>query len=212
MGSNHRAKLVVTLTSVMLVGIGVAGAQTEAAQPSPAQPAPAVEAAAQPAVAVQPAAAGVAVPPGAAQLTPQQMLERGKSTVERMEAGADNIRRMLREARQERDVVKALCLDDKLTQMDVAKRTAGERLAGLETAVTTNNSERVVHEHAVLDALRERGEGLVAEANQCIGEETGFVGESRVTTAIDPNIPEFDPQVPTDPLFSDPPVLVSPTL
>ncbi len=194
MGSSHRAKLLVSLTGTLLVGIGVASAQ---------EGQPAAVAAPQPAV-VAPAPEPV--------LTPAQMLDEGRTTLERMEIGAENIRRQLRDARQAHDVVKALCLDDKLSQMDVAKRTASERLTGLEGAVQSNNGERTKHEFAVLGALRERGEGLVAEANQCIGEETGFVGESRVTLVVDPNIPDIDPQVPTDPLISVPPVLVSPTL
>ncbi len=34
---------------------------------------------------------------------------------------------------------------------------------------------------------------LVSEANQCIGEETGFVEESAVTVEIDDSIPDEDP-------------------
>jgi hypothetical protein len=53
---------------------------------------------------------------------------------------------------------------------------------------------------------------LVAEAQQCIGEETGFVGNSDVTMDIDPAIPDADPSnFPDDPLVSEPPVLSSPT-
>jgi hypothetical protein len=76
--------------------------------------------------------------------------------------------------------------------------------------VKVSNAEQSRHEFAVLGALRERGEGLVAEANQCIGEDTGFVGESRVTLWVDPNIPQIDPRGPTDPLITVPPVISYP--
>jgi hypothetical protein len=41
--------------------------------------------------------------------------------------------------------------------------------------------------------LRQRVDQLTAEANQCIGQEAGFVGESAVTSTIDPNLPQEDP-------------------
>ena len=61
--------------------------------------------------------------------------------------------------------------------------------------------------------LKDRSSALVSEANQCIGEETGFIGESTVTVTIDPSIS----QIPTrrisraDPLVTQPPTLSSPT-
>ena len=61
--------------------------------------------------------------------------------------------------------------------------------------------------------LRDRVRALVSEANQCIGEETDFLGDSRVIVEIDPNIPDTDPtEFPENPLISTPPVLSSPTI
>ncbi len=190
MKSSHRTKLLLVLVGTLTVGFGVASAQE-------AQPAPAI---ANPQFGTSADAA----------LTPAQMFDKARQSLERMEAGAENLRRQLREARQGRDVVKALCLDDKLTQMNVAKRTATERVAGLESAVKTANTERARHEYAVVGALSERADSLNAEANQCLGEETGFIGDSRLTLTVDPNIANTDPTVPTDPLDSERPVLWEP--
>ena len=60
--------------------------------------------------------------------------------------------------------------------------------------------------------LRERVKTLVSEANQCIGEETGFVGESKVVVDIDPGLPDTDPDFPNDPIVTTPPVISSPVL
>ncbi len=181
----------VALGACVLLGLGVAQAQPEAAEPSLGD---------QFAVAEQ------------TELSPPQMLEASEKTLERMEQGAENIRRQLREARDERDVIKTLCLDDKLSQMDVAKRTVIDRVEGLRAAAQAGNEERARHEYAVVSAIRERAEDLIAEANQCIGEETGFMGESRVTLTVDPNIPDTDTAtIPTDPIISQAPVLSSPT-
>jgi hypothetical protein len=192
MKSSHRTKLLLVLVGTLTVGLGVASAQQ--AQPEPAA-----------AVASPPVAA-----PAEVTLTPTQMFEKAKVSLDQMEAGAETIQRQLREARQARDVVKALCLDDKLTQMNVAKRTAGERVSSLEAASRTGNTERSRHEYAVISALSERAQSLSAEANQCLGEDMGYLGESRLTMTVDPNVADADPSIPIDSLASESPVLFVP--
>jgi hypothetical protein len=186
-----------SLLGLLLLGVGVAGAQEGFGSDNGAASAE---------------AAGNQQPETAPALTPEQMLQQSRSGLERMELAAENIRRLLREAREAKDVVKALCLDDKLTQMDVAKRSTADRLVGLESAVQTGNKERLRHEFAVITALRERAEAIAAEANQCIGEETGALGDAEVVVTIDPDVANTDPIVPTDTVISVPPVLTSPTL
>jgi hypothetical protein len=145
-------------------------------------------------------------------LTPVQMQTNVEKFLPQMEQGQNTVRRQLERARQQRDVVKTLCLNDKLTQIDVALRTSRDRYTSLRAAVARADGDRSKHEYTVLQVLRDRIRALVSEANQCIGEETGFIGESRVTVDIDPNIPDTDPsEFPESPLISDPPTLSSPT-
>jgi hypothetical protein len=146
-------------------------------------------------------------------LTPAQMLSEGEKYLPEMDRGAAIVRRQLEQAREARDVVKVLCLNDKLNQIDVAIRSARDRVPALRSASNRNDQDRAKHEFTVIQVLRDRVRALVAEANQCIGEEAGFIGDSRVTVDIDPSIPQTDPsEFPDDPLVSDPPVLSSPTL
>jgi hypothetical protein len=159
-----------------------------------------------------------AAPPGAAaaseeeQLPPALMLARSKEYLPQMEELAAGILEQVKKARKEKDVVKSLCLNDKHGQMDLALRTAVDRVQELEKAVAQNDVERARHQYTVLRVLRERATTLVAEAQQCIGEDTGFVGDSDVTFEIDPSIPEVDPSAfPEEPLLSAAPVLTSPT-
>ena len=123
-------------------------------------------------------------------LTPQQMLKQAQSDLRAMEQGAAAVHRQLKEARAANDVVKALCLNDKLTQINVAIRTANERYTDLKGAVDRNEEARARHEFTVLLVLRDRLRALVTEANQCIGEETGFAGTARLTVEVDPNLPD----------------------
>ncbi len=147
-------------------------------------------------------------------LTPEQMMSEVNSYFPQMDQGASSVRRQLSTAREQRDVVKVLCLNDKLTQINVAVRSAQDRGVSLRAAVTRSDKDRSRHEFTVLRVLRDRVRTLVSESNQCIGEEVGFVGESKVTANIDPNIPDIDP---TDlpgavgTIISNPPVISSPT-
>ncbi len=147
-----------------------------------------------------------------ANLTPQQMLDRARSFKPMMDNDAAAVQRQASEAKLKHDVVKSLCLSDKLSQIHVAVTTASSRIDTLSAAASHNDSDRAKHEFTIIQVLKDRSQALVAEANQCIGEETGFIGESTITVTIDPNIPNTDPtQFPNDPIVSEPPVLSSPT-
>lgn len=147
-------------------------------------------------------------------LTPQEQLTESAKHIARMEQSAAGVRKMLEEARKQRDVVKTLCLNDKLSQIDVAIRSGRDRRAQLQAAVNRNDSELSNHEFTILTVLRQRSEQLVAEANQCIGEEAAFVGDTRTNVTIDPSIPPDEtPYPPTDPsLVTAPPPCTSCTL
>jgi hypothetical protein len=148
------------------------------------------------------------------QLTPQEQLAEANKHVSRMEQASAAVRKMLEEARRQRDVVKTLCLNDKLSQIDVAVRSARDRRQQLQAAVNRNDVELSNHEFTIMTVLRQRSEQLVAEANQCIGEESAFVGDTRTTVQIDPRIPPDEtPYPPTDPtLVIGPPQCTSCTL
>lgn len=146
------------------------------------------------------------------QMSPQEQLSDAQNQLARMEAVSGTVRHMLAEARTARDVVKTLCLNDKLNQVDVAIRSAHERQDALRSAAGRNDAELSNHEYTMLAVLRQRAEQLGAEANQCIGEEAVLIGQSQTTMSVDPTLPPdtTDTQLPpTDPLVTTPPVCVS---
>jgi hypothetical protein len=165
---------------------------------------------------------GAAPPPAAAKdisggkdvsLSPPQMLERVRAIVPEMEQTRGVVAGQLAEAKKKKDVVKALCLDDKVKQMKLATDTAKDRVVDLTSSVSQNDPDRSRHEFTVIQVLRERVQTLLAEAQQCIGEETGFIGNTDVVVTVDPALPDADPSdFPDDDLVSEPPVLASPTL
>jgi hypothetical protein len=133
---------------------------------------------------------GVLAQPESADLSPDQRLERAKGFVDTIEHAAQSIQRQLQSARKDRDVVRVLCLNDKLNQVDVALRSARDRVAALGAAVDRKDTDRSRHEFTVLEVLNDRVRTLVNESSQCIGEETGFIGEAEVSVSIDPNLPD----------------------
>lgn len=140
------------------------------------------------------------------QLSPQEELAEADAILSRMDQAAASVRRQLEKARQGRDVIKSLCLNDKLSQVDVAARSARDRQGALQAAVRRGDVELANHEFTILTVLRQRAEQLGAEANQCIGEEVAFVGQTVVVTEINPNLPTEDvtsypPLAPTIPLY-----------
>jgi len=173
----------------LVIGHGIAAAQAQSAPPAPD------------------VSAGLA---RQVTLSPAEQLAQSEAFLTRMESARMAVRKQLETARAERDVVKTLCLNDKLNQIDVALRSARERKQGLELAVNRNDVDLANHEFTILTVLRQRSEQLTAEANQCIGKEAGFIGDSAVTATIDPNLPDEDPsEFPTAEIIVEPPACSS---
>jgi len=147
--------------------------------------------------------------PRAAQLSPAERLVRSKEIVGAMERTSQSIQRELSSARDDRDVVRVLCLNDKLNQVDVALRSAQDRLAALAASVGGTDPERSRHELTVLEVLNERVRAVVSESTQCVGEETGYVGEAEVSVSIDPNLPAAETGSLPDALSVPPPPNIS---
>ncbi len=144
-------------------------------------------------------------------LSPADELEQAKGFVGSMDHIREGVRRDLEEARQKGDVVKKLCLDDKLNQLDVALQKATDREKALEAAVKASDAELSNHEYTILSVLNQRAQALDAEAKLCIGKEIVAVGDSSTQMDIEGVLPGEEETVsfPTPPLVTEPPVCAS---
>ncbi len=173
----------------LLLGHGIAAAQAQAGQPAPDTN------------------AGVT---RQVNLSPAEQVAQTESFLTRMDGSRTVVRRQLETARAQRDVVKTLCLNDKLNQLDVAIRSARERREALDAAAKRGDADLANHEFTILMVLRQRTDQLSAEANQCIGQEAGFITDSAVTSSIDPNLPQEDPSLyPESSVIVEPPACSS---
>lgn len=128
-------------------------------------------------------------------LSPTELRSQGAEIVATIQGSYQGVRSMAAAAKDKHDVVKVLCLDDKTTQVGAAASTAEERSEALIAALDNSTLERASHEYVMLMTLRDRVETLMNEANQCIGEETGFTGDAQLTVEIDPNLPQVQADI-----------------
>jgi hypothetical protein len=142
-------------------------------------------------------------------LSLQDELVQSNAIIARIDQAAGVVRRQLDAARQARDVVKSLCLSDKLSQVDVAGRSTKDRQASLQAAVQRSDTELANHEFTIMSVLRQRVEQLAAEANQCLGSEVAFTGQTQIITEIDPNLPGTGEDNTGFPPLGAPPAIVT---
>jgi multidrug efflux pump subunit AcrB len=145
-----------------------------------------------------------------ADLSPQEQLAKAQQSVARMAQSRAAVAKQLQTARRQRDAIKVTCLEDKVNQMDVTGKTAKQAVSDLSNAVRTNNAEAAGHHYTIVTIAQGRSDELTAAANQCIGEESAFVGATTVVTTITDVPPTEDGYPPTDPtLVSLPPFCTS---
>ena len=148
------------------------------------------------------------------QLTGPDQLREAGHVIENVTTTRRQVSDLLDRARQERDIIKVNCLNDKLTQIDVTLRSAREHQDLLQTAVTINNDGQRNHEFQLMTIFRSRAQVLEGEARACIGEDTGtFDRDTRLTLIVDPNIADQDTTTLTpDSLLPERPLVTSPVL
>lgn len=135
-----------------------------------------------------------------AALTPDQQVAEAQRIQQRAIDLSRRVSVMLDEARQERDIIRVTCINDKLTQVNANLRTVELRVVNLQDAIAAQDTGRRNHEFTVIAVLGQKFVVLDREAAQCIGQDLYETGSTRVTTEIDPNNPDENPTVLPDPV------------
>jgi hypothetical protein len=103
------------------------------------------------------------------------------------------VQNMLDRARKEKDTLKITCLDDKLTQIHVNLQGIEERKSALEVAVKGGDTSTANQQFTILKIYVSRIQGLMAEAENCIGDSDVVIGETETIVTIDDDITIEDP-------------------
>jgi len=103
------------------------------------------------------------------------------------------VQNMLDRARKEKDTLKITCLDDKLTQIHVNLQGIEERKSALEVAVQGGDTSTANQQFTILKIYVSRIQGLMAEAENCIGDTDVVIGETETIVEVDDDITIEDP-------------------
>lgn len=124
------------------------------------------------------------------ELSAEQQTARAQRAEGDMQRIADYIQSLLDQARGDNDIIRITCLNEKLTQANVAHQSFQERVSQHDSAVRSGDTEQMNHVFRMMVILAQRARSLRNEANsQCIGqEELTEYGRTSVTTERDPSI------------------------
>jgi hypothetical protein len=103
----------------------------------------------------------------------------------RMQKHATDLRASLAMARRQRDVVQTTCVNAKLTALEVALRQARDERGTLRRASLREDQDAIAASSAAIARLDRRARELRDEANQCVGHEEAFVGQSEVSVSVE---------------------------
>jgi hypothetical protein len=194
----------VTLRTAVAIATAVAWLHSGAAAAQDGVPkAPAAAAAAQ---------AGAAGKPGGKVLSDSEKVEKASEHVVKMKAAMKGVLQRVEDARNEKDVVKLNCVNEKLTQVKGLLKVAEQADVALSESIARKDDaadtefQKISMARAKIDVLR-------GEADQCIGQ-LAYVVDSETTVDVEQpeNLPSLDVtrrQPPPEPVVT-PPVVRKP--
>lgn len=112
--------------------------------------------------------------------------------LESMRQLSRRVQRMLDQARQERDIIKIGCLNNKLTELNATIRSFESVMQRHHDAIQSRNEERRDHHFRIMMILAERARSMRVEAEGCVGGTDVVFSRTDVEVTIDPSITTDD--------------------
>lgn len=145
-------------------------------------------------------------------LTDAEKVAKASEHVVKMKAAMKNVLQRVEDARNEKDVVKLNCVNEKLTQVKGLLKVAEQADVALSEAVARKDDSADT-EFQKISMARAKVDQLRGEADQCIGQ-LAYVVSSETTVEVEQpdNLPSLDVtrrQPPPEPVVS-PPVVRKP--
>jgi hypothetical protein len=148
--------------------------------------------------------------------TAEEQTQQADAIARRATQLGERLTRMLDEARRDKDILRANCVNRKLTEVNANARNVEQRSKALKDAVAVNDEARRGHEYTVLTVLSAKLDALNQEASQCLGQSVYEPGASQVITTVPDNVlvgtePSTVPgSPPLPPVVNVPPSALSP--
>jgi hypothetical protein len=129
-------------------------------------------------------------------LSGKKLFDQAKTYVQKMQTSVRRDERKRAMAIEQKDLIKQNCLNDKLAQARAHLKEAEQSLSALAEAIERNDSVEKNHESSRIRIYQQKVMVLSAEAESCTGEDSSYVGPSKINVEIDATVPGGDP---TDP-------------
>ncbi|MEE8409957.1 MAG: hypothetical protein V3T05_10145 [Myxococcota bacterium] len=112
--------------------------------------------------------------------------------ITRMKEILSRVLKFLGDAREERDVVKLNCINEKLTAIKGLLRISEQADVSMQEALARRNPEVAQHEYEKIAISVSKCEQLFAESEACVGELAVYAGDTQVEVEITGEPPDLD--------------------
>ncbi|MBI5507418.1 MAG: hypothetical protein HY903_01575 [Deltaproteobacteria bacterium] len=161
------------------------------------------------------AAAPAPAPSEPAKHEPQSLVEnvpdsekaaRTQEHIARMKEILGKVIKHLEEARDEKDVVKLNCVNEKLTNVKGLLKISEDGDVKMQEALARRNVEEALHEYEKISIARTKCEQLFAESEACVGELAVYAGDTQVEVVVEGEPPtDMTENVPKISVITRPP-------
>lgn len=121
-----------------------------------------------------------------------QLLEHASKDLQRLRRGLTEVLSRVDDARHERDLLKLLCLDERVSQIKVLLTVAEQAEMSLTEAVISQDDGAAAVEQSKISIARAKVDGLRGEAAACIGQLAYDVEEKTEVVVEEPE--DFRPE------------------
>jgi hypothetical protein len=139
---------------------------------------------------------------------PGEMIQQAKDMLGKMQDILKRVVQLQEVARKQKDIIKLNCVNDKLVQIKGNMNVAETANTAMNEAMARGDDAQRGHEFTRVGLVFQKVQVLGTEAENCIGEDLTFIGQTEVKVEVDPGLPETDPtKEPTpEPVIERPPV------
>ena len=128
-------------------------------------------------------------------LSPEAQSTAAEAAVASASAGCSAQSQALQSAKRDKDIIRATCLDDKLSQCSANLQNIKRREAALNDAIAEGDTGSGNHEFTVIGVLSQKFKMLAQSANQCVGQDLFDTGDTEVREEVDLFAPDESPAV-----------------
>jgi len=141
----------------------------------------------------------------------EQMLSYSQQQIEKSKYVEMFVLSMMETARKEKDTVKILCIDDKLTQIQALMKSIESRMISLDSALKSQDSGAARHHFVIVQVSLNKLNGLRVQADTCVGNSDIVIGATESEVSVSEEITTEEPTTPEQEIFTPEPT-VRPTV